>query len=93
VLFEAVRSANAEASTAPGAALQTGRVVLELLGVLGFSLAGREEGLPAEVVDLSEQRDAARAARDWAAADAIRDRLAELGWVVEDTPAGTRVHR
>jgi cysteinyl-tRNA synthetase len=95
VLFDAVRSVNAEAGSAPGAALETGRVVLELLGVLGFSFpaGGSAAELPAEVADLVQQRDLARAARDWAAADAIRGRLVELGWTVEDTAGGTRVHR
>jgi cysteinyl-tRNA synthetase len=37
-----------------------------------------------------EQRQAARERKDYAASDAIRDRLAALGVVVEDTPAGPR---
>jgi cysteinyl-tRNA synthetase len=37
-----------------------------------------------------EQRDAARARRDYATADAIRDGLEEIGIVVEDTPQGPR---
>jgi cysteinyl-tRNA synthetase len=37
-----------------------------------------------------EQRQAARARKDYAAADAIRSRLAEAGIVVEDTPSGPR---
>jgi cysteinyl-tRNA synthetase len=37
-----------------------------------------------------EQRQAARARKDYAAADAIRDSLAEAGIVVEDTPHGPR---
>jgi cysteinyl-tRNA synthetase len=37
-----------------------------------------------------EQRDAARARRDYASADAIRDGLEEIGVVVEDTPQGPR---
>jgi cysteinyl-tRNA synthetase len=37
-----------------------------------------------------DQRDAARARKDYAAADAIRDSLAALGVQVEDTPQGPR---
>ena len=39
---------------------------------------------------LLEQRTAARARKDFAAADAIRDRLTELGLTIEDTPQGPR---
>ena len=39
---------------------------------------------------LLEQREAARGRKDFAAADAIRDSLAELGVEVSDTPAGPR---
>ncbi|HCB37255.1 MAG TPA: cysteine--tRNA ligase, partial [Acidimicrobiaceae bacterium] len=42
----------------------------------------------AEVERLLGERRAARDADDFAAADAIRDRLADLGVAVEDTPAG-----
>ena len=37
-----------------------------------------------------EQREAARARKDFAGADAIRDQIAALGVVVEDTPNGPR---
>jgi cysteinyl-tRNA synthetase len=53
----------------------------------GDALRGVVEGL---VTALLEQRAAARAARDFTAADAIRDRLAAAGVAVEDTPAGPR---
>lgn len=43
---------------------------------------------PAEVVTLAEQRAAARAERDFAAADALRDQITALGWVVTDGPDG-----
>jgi cysteinyl-tRNA synthetase len=47
--------------------------------------------LPAPVRDRLVERTAARAARDFARADALRDELAGLGWDVVDEPAGSRV--
>jgi cysteinyl-tRNA synthetase len=47
--------------------------------------------VPPEAKDLAGRRDAARAAKDWAAADAIRQQLEEIGWQVEDSPEGTRL--
>ena len=46
-----------------------------------------------EIASLVRRRDEARAARDWAEADRIRDELAERGVVLEDTPQGTRWKR
>jgi cyanophycinase-like exopeptidase len=46
---------------------------------------------PAEVLALVTQRQAARDHQDWSAADEIRQRIAALGWKVEDTPEGPRV--
>jgi hypothetical protein len=43
---------------------------------------------PPEVLELLNQRAAARAAKDWAASDALRARIAALGWVVKDTKVG-----
>jgi len=43
---------------------------------------------PGEVVDLAERRAAARAAKDWAASDALRDEIAARGWVVRDAADG-----
>jgi cysteinyl-tRNA synthetase len=45
------------------------------------------------VLARAAERDAARAAKDYAAADAIRDELQAAGWVVEDTAQGTSVRR
>src|SRR6266508_4180120 len=44
-----------------------------------------------EVAALVGERDAARASKDFATADRVRDRLQELGLEVMDTPEGTRV--
>jgi hypothetical protein len=43
---------------------------------------------PPEVVALAERRAAARAAKDFAASDALRDEIAALGWVVRDGADG-----
>jgi cysteinyl-tRNA synthetase len=44
---------------------------------------------PQEIETLIEKRAVARAQKDWAASDAIRDRLKEMGVVLEDGPKGT----
>ena len=70
-----------------------GAAFLEIAGALGLVLdtGGRE--VPAEVLAVAARRDEARAARDWALADALRDQLVADGWLVEDTPSGTQVRR
>ncbi|MBQ7442798.1 MAG: cysteine--tRNA ligase, partial [Bacteroidaceae bacterium] len=50
--------------------------------------AAREEAFGAVVDMLLEQRAKAKAAKDWATSDLIRDRLATLGFVVKDTKDG-----
>ncbi len=52
-----------------------------------------EESLPPEVAALVEEREATRRARDWARADAIREELSRMGYVVEDTAQGPRLRR
>ncbi len=48
-------------------------------------------GPPADVLALAEQREAARARRDWSRSDALRDEIAALGWEVRDTPDGPKL--
>lgn len=48
---------------------------------------------PQGVLDLAEQRQSARARKDWAAADQFRDQIAALGWQVQDTPEGPVVSK
>jgi cysteinyl-tRNA synthetase len=50
----------------------------------------KEETVPAEVLEIAEKRREARKSKDFATADAMRDRLKELGWSVEDGPDGFR---
>jgi len=46
---------------------------------------------PEDVVRLAEERAAARSSRDFAAADSLRERIAEAGWAVVDEPGGYRL--
>jgi hypothetical protein len=46
---------------------------------------------PWEALRLMEEREAARAGRDWAKADALREQVAQLGWRITDTRQGPRL--
>jgi cysteinyl-tRNA synthetase len=50
-----------------------------------------EETIPSEAQELLDQRAAARTAKDWAQSDALRQKIAELGWTVKDTKDGQKV--
>lgn len=104
VLYQAVRDGNTALAAGDSAVAQERLAeVLGMLGVLGLDAAdpiwsdaaGSDEKQLTAVVDglvgaLLEQRAAARARKDFAAADALRDSLASLGITVTDTPAGPR---
>ncbi|MEI2698538.1 MAG: DALR domain-containing protein [Microthrixaceae bacterium] len=62
-----------------------------MLDALGLDVRDQVGEVPAGVTELALERDAARAAKDWAAADDLRDRLVSMGYVVEDGPDGTVV--
>jgi cysteinyl-tRNA synthetase len=91
-LFELVRTLNAalDAGTVdPADVAQARTVLVDCLDVLGLAgLAAAADGPPAAAVALLQEREAARAARDFARADAIRDELQALGWVVQDLADG-----
>ncbi|MDN6037509.1 MAG: cysteine--tRNA ligase, partial [Lacticaseibacillus paracasei] len=52
-----------------------------------------QKNLDADIDALVKARDAARAAKDFAKSDQIRDQLAAQGIILEDTPQGTRWRR
>jgi hypothetical protein len=49
--------------------------------------------IPDEVLHLLEEREKARARKDWKESDALRVRIADLGWQVKDTPEGQKAER
>jgi cysteinyl-tRNA synthetase len=84
--FELVAEANRRELPGAPAALR------EMLTLLGLeSLAEAEQDAGAEAEALLAERQEARAARDFARADEIRDRLAALGWDVRDAADGARL--
>jgi cysteinyl-tRNA synthetase len=64
-----------------------------LAAALGLSLEGAAAEVDPDTARLVAERDAARAAKDFGRADALRDELTAMGWTVEDTPEGTAVRR
>jgi cysteinyl-tRNA synthetase len=94
VVFDLVRRANAaldEGSESNAAPLVA--AFRALTAAVGLEVGRADEGPDAEAAALAAQRDAARAARDYAEADRLRDELQAGGWVVEDTPGGTQIRR
>ncbi|HWF74024.1 MAG TPA: DALR domain-containing protein, partial [Solirubrobacteraceae bacterium] len=83
-VFDWVREANRSAEPVGDAALR------EMLGVLALEnlLASEQAEAPAEVAELAEARERARADRDYAEADRLRGEIGALGWEVRDGPGG-----
>lgn len=51
------------------------------------------EELPQEILDLAEQRKAARKEKNFALADELRDKITALGYAVEETRQGTKIYK
>ncbi len=64
-----------------------------LTNVLGLLYNKKDDEIPAEITELIEERKAARKAKDFAKADAIRDKITEMGYIVEETRQGTVVRK
>ena len=93
-LFDATTAAHTLADEGhEAAARRLAQSVNALFGALGLSLLAGDDEVDEVTRSLVAERDAARAARNWSDADRLRDQLVERGWVVEDGPRGTVVHR
>ena len=64
-----------------------------VLGVIRFGRAARTDAVPAEITALVEARAAARAAKEWAESDRLRDELAAKGWEVRDSKEGQKLKK
>jgi cysteinyl-tRNA synthetase len=93
-LFDALGFCNTMADrgeTLDAAALAS--AVNVLFAAMGLSLHASDDDVDPSSAALVEQRDAARASKEWAEADRLRDELVALGWVVEDANSGTVIRR
>jgi cysteinyl-tRNA synthetase len=100
-VHEVVREGNAALAaadrTAVAGALAGARAMLAILGLDPLSEQWRTPGtgdlrstVDNLVAQALERREAARARKDWATADAVRDQLKHAGILIEDTPDGSR---
>jgi cysteinyl-tRNA synthetase len=101
VLFELARDINKEKATDPAKASQLAGLLIKLGSVMGilqgdaetFLQSGTDSDDVAEIEALIAQRNAARANKDWAAADAARDALVAKGIILEDKAGVTTWRR
>ena len=93
-VFDLVKDINTLSAASSKAALEAGAAAFdEITGVLGLMYNRKKDEVPAEVTELVEKRAAAKKAKDWAAADAIRAQLTEMGWAVKDTAQGPQLSK
>ncbi len=97
VLFDFIREGNkmldngAMNSAAAKAALEALAKMDQVLAVMEPD--AEDNAVPAEIQKLADERVAARKAKDWARADALRQEIDAAGWIIEDTPKGPHLLR
>ncbi len=93
-IFDIVYASNtalsSESKNAREVIEKTISLIHELGDVLGLFGRKQEKSVDAEVEELIEKRNKARAEKDWAAADAIRDKLKAMNIELKDTPLGVK---
>ncbi|MDD4849420.1 MAG: cysteine--tRNA ligase [Gemmiger sp.] len=91
-IFDLVKDINTLSDGADAPSLQAAADTFdELAGVLGLLYNRKTDAVPPEITALVEARAAAKKAKNWAEADALRARLADAGWSVMDTAQGPQL--
>jgi cysteinyl-tRNA synthetase len=93
-LFDLIRAANVSldgGDTEAGSRMAA--TAFEIAGAMGLFAKVSDDEVDAATAEVVERMIAARAAKDWATADALRAELQAAGWVVEQSKEGTSVHR
>jgi cysteinyl-tRNA synthetase len=90
-LFDLARAINQEADSGANIT-EAKKVLLELAqDVLGLKLASLSYDENPEIQKLIQERQTFRKEKNWEKADAVREKLAELGVAIEDTPTGVKI--
>lgn len=58
-----------------------------------FDVDAEEIEIPSDIVEIANERLEARNNKDWAKSDELRDKLLDLGWVIEDIPGGFNIKK
>ena len=74
--------------------------ILAMDNILGLNLRAVSEeqidgtdAIPDDITQMLADREQARANKDWPASDSLRDQIQAAGYVIEDTPEGSRVYK
>jgi cysteinyl-tRNA synthetase len=96
-IFELVRDINtmsADSSTSRNQLEEGAKLFDELTGVLGILYNRKKaDDIPAEILELAEQRKQARKEKNFALADELRNKIADMGYTIEETRQGTKITR
>ena len=93
VAFDTVRRVNRALDDGDDdAAAASFGALKRMLHAVGLEVGGEVE-VDDESANMVAARNLARLARDWSKADELRAALESKGWVVEDSPEGTRIHQ
>ena len=93
-IFEFVKEINTLSDSADKPSLEAAAKTFdELAGVLGLLYNRKKAAVPPEVEALVAERTAAKKAKDFARADALRAEIAAMGWTVVDTAQGPQVSK
>ena len=90
-VFELVRDINSAEDQSKEALQYAATVFDELTGVLGLVYNRKKSDVPDEIIEMANRRIEARKNKNFAEADALRDRIAELGFLLEDTAQGPKI--
>ena len=96
-IFELVRDLNtmsSDSSTSKEQLTAGAALFDELTDVLGILYnRNKEEEIPTEILELAEQRKAARKEKNFALADELRNKIADMGYIIEETRQGTKIKK